>query len=80
MNALIILTAIIAGGFLGMVAGVGLCLNREKIGDCEECGKGCRYIFYCGDDCELKIGDVDIDIDDIDEEDSSIPDKHEGSE
>lgn len=82
MNALIILVAIIAGGFLGMVAGVGLCLNREKIGDCKECGKGCEitnYYFY-GSDCELEISDIEDDDESEDNNASDIPDKHEGAE
>lgn len=83
MSALIILTAIIAGGFLGMVVGFGLYLNREKIGGCEECGKGCEitnYYFY-GSDYEIEISDIqDDDESENDNNMPDIPDKHEGTE
>ena len=82
MNALIILTAIIAGGFLGMVAGVGLFMSRDKIGGCEECGKGCEitnYYFY-GGDYELEISDTESDDESENNNAPDIPDKHEGTE
>lgn len=83
MNALIIFAAIIAGGFLGMVAGFGLYLNREKIGGCEECGKGCEitnYYFY-GGDYELEISDTEGSGGEPENNNvSGIPGKHEGSE